>query len=103
MSDQYYTNEVRLLNKRSLQNAGLPQLGANRHFGQAEANTRGGSSASGRPYGTKAFTGGVRSVNSREGPHEAHRRIVQSLQKQQMMDAGSHAQEQQRDSSFELG
>lgn len=42
-------------------------------------------------------------MNSREGPHEAHRRMVLSLQKQQLMDTGSQIQHQQRESSFELG
>ena len=42
-------------------------------------------------------------MNSREGPHEAHRRMVLSLQRQQMMDTGSQIQHQQRESSFELG
>ena len=90
MTEQYYTNEVRLLNKRSLQNAGLPQLAAGRTAGQTEAPTKGLSSSSVRPSGAKAFAGGARSANSREGPQEAHRRIVQSMQKQQVIDVGGH-------------
>ena len=93
MQEQYYASEAKFQNKASRKNGRLPQLGGPRHVGLADTHqsthTKGGSSTTGRPYGGRATTGGGRSIPSREGPHEAHRRMVLSVQRQQLMDAGS--------------
>jgi hypothetical protein len=95
MTDQYYTQEVKIMNKRA-QKSGLPLLAGTRLSGQAEAHLRGGSSSSQqRPYGMRV------AAQSREGPHEAHRRMVDSLQRKQIMESGSHIEGENKNSSLE--